>query len=194
MNSTQLNGYNYILRNSYSKKILTTLLSFTLLFLASCANAYKPSDEAGDFPTTSGNPVDLTQETVFTGTVYTGDFTRTEFVTSGNTADFEGTFPETAANGNGQAYGIYIVNNKVTVSAPMSQIVEAQAYKDGDVYTARKDTEGGDGTTMKSYVQFTISGDTINVIRYVVELTTDGVNARATYTATLTKDTTSAGN
>ena len=157
--------------------------------MASCANAYKPSDEVGDFPTTSGNPVDLTQD-VFTGTVYTGDFTRTELTAP---SGFEETFPETYINVNGQASGIYIVNNKVTVSAPMSQIVEAQAYKDGDVYTARMDIDE-DGTTMKSYVQFTISGDTINVIRYVVELTTDGVNARATYTATLTKDTTSSSN
>ena len=147
--------------------------------MASCANAYKPSDEVGDFPTTSGDAVDLTQD-VFTGTVYTGDFTRTEFVPSGNTADFTG-FPETEAG------GIYIENGKVTVSAPMSALEKAQAYKDGDVYNARVDIDE-DGTTMKSYVQFTISGDTINVIRYVVELTTDGVNARATYTATLTKD------
>ena len=161
--------------------------------MASCANAYKPSDEVGDFPTTSGNPVDLTQD-VFTGTVYTGDFTRTELTAP---SGFEETFPETATDGNGQASGIYIVNSKVTVSAPMSALVEAQAYKDGDVYNARMETNT-DENAMKSYVKFTISGDTINVEEYVVEVTkVEGMDvyARATYTATLTKDdSASAGN
>ena len=38
MNSTQLNGYNYTLSNSYFKTFLITLLSLILLFLASCSN------------------------------------------------------------------------------------------------------------------------------------------------------------
>ena len=160
--------------------------------MASCANAYKPFDEAGDFPTTSGNPVDLTPA-VFTGEVYTGDFTRTELKvnpeTSDNLVGAASTFPETAINGTDEVRGMYIRNNKVTVSAPMSTIENAQAYKDGEVYTARMDITGEDGTIMKSYVKFTISGDTINVIQYVVEITIDGVSMRATYTATLDKDT-----
>ena len=154
--------------------------------MASCANAYKPFDEAGDFPTTSGNPVDD-----LTLAVYTGDFTRTKLEVSPETAENSAAaavaFPETYAKTDGAGLSITAAD-KINVDAPISTIENAQAYKDGEVYTARTDITGEDGTVTKSYVKFTISGDTINVIQYVVEITTDGVSMRATYTATLTKD------
>ena len=161
--------------------------------MASCANAYKPFDEGSgyDIPTTSGDPVNN-----FTLAVYTGDFTRTKLEVSPETAENSAAaaevFPDTYVNDAAQyqTSGLSITAaDKITVSAPMSTIEEAQAYKDGEVYTARTDITGEDGTIMKSYVKFTISGDTVNVTEYVVAMTMGGVSMRATYTATLNKDT-----
>ena len=178
------------------KTILIAVLSFMLLFSISCKNEDKTGGGSGDYdiPTVSGDPV-----SDFTLAVYNGDFTRTKLEVSPenseNSAMAEGVFPATYANDPAQyqAAGLSITDaNKITVSAPMSTIVEAPAYKSGNDYTARVDIDNTDGNedsaTMKSYVKFTISGDTVNVTEYVVAMTINGVNMRATYTATLTKD------
>ena len=134
--------------------------------------------------------------------VYTGDFTRTKLEVSPenaeNSAMAEEVFPTTYANDTAQyqAAGLSITAaDKITVSAPMSTILEAPAYKSGNDYTARVDineTDGdGNAVEMKSYVKFTISGDTVNVTEYVVAMTMNGMSMRASYTATLTKDTSS---
>ena len=178
------------------KTILIAVLSFMLLFSISCKNEDKTGGGSGDYdiPTVSGDPV-----SDFTLAVYNGDFTRTKLEVSPenseNSAMAEGVFPATYANDTAQyqAAGLSITAaDKITVSAPMSTIVEAPAYKSGNDYTARVDIDNTDGNedsaTMKSYVKFTISGDTVNVTEYVVAMTIYGVNMRATYTATLTKD------
>ena len=134
--------------------------------------------------------------------VYTGDFTRTKLEVSPenaeNSAMAEEVFPTTYANDTAQyqAAGLSITAaDKITVSAPMSTILEAPAYKSGNDYTARVDInetdEDGNAVEMKSYVKFTISGDTVNVTEYVVAMTMNGMSMRASYTATLTKDTSS---
>ena len=74
--------------------------------------------------------------------------------------------------------------------APMSMLSDAKIYKSGSNYEASfENSEQG----AKTYIKFNIStdGNTLNVVQYTTGASIEGISMQATYTATLTKDTSS---
>ena len=172
-----------------SKQITILFLSFIILFAISCGEAAYAPAEVGDLvssvpdaDTSGGQASGLTVE------FYSGTFTRTELKVSpeNQTSVASGIFPESYSGTDAKV--AILADNKVSGGGPMSMLVGAPIYKSGSNYEASfENSEQG----AKTYIKFSISGDTLTVIQYTTGASIEGISMQATYTATLTKDTSS---
>ncbi|TXJ56935.1 hypothetical protein EPJ67_06040 [Brachyspira aalborgi] len=158
------------------KTILIAVLSFMLLFSVSCKNEDKTGGggSGGDYsvPTATGDPAtDLTDGN------YTGTLNRTAQEGDPDYGNQGTTFND---------FTLSIANNSLTVTSLFNTLNKVQILKSGNEYSANGESSV-DGGSYKEYIKFTVSGDTITVVEYVMAVSGGAGSVRETYKGTLNK-------
>lgn len=166
--------------------------------MASCSNAYKPSDEEGgldSIPTASGTAATSSELSTYNGKTYTGTIgsgvTRKSF--NSNPQEFGDNF-SLEGMGNTDVV-VTITSDKIYYSGMGSTESKVQIYKsaDGNSYIASEETPiEGTEVTYKSYIQITFNSATEISIYLHMGAGGNGGYYTAEYEGTL-EDTSSAG-
>ena len=195
------------------KKILTIILSISLLFLVSCgdrptgSNPVNIDEIINSIPTTEGKPpaTDLNVEAVYTGKL-TGSYTTIldGESYSGETSEREFILAISNNNNNRIYFGDMYENGDPTSPNKIKTniyLTNEQLYKDGSLYIARKDEEGIGSFGIEEeqlpckniyYIEFTKSGDNIDIKSIMSTLYESKKYVdKMEYKGTLTKDTSS---
>ena len=158
-----------------SKQIIIMLLSFIILFAISCKNDDKTGGGSGgsvDVPIATGDPAtDLTDGN------YTGTLNRTAQEGDPDYGNQGTTFDD---------FTLSIANNSLTVTSLFNTLNKVQILKSGNEYSANGESSV-DGGSYKEYMKFTVSGDTITVVEYVMAVSGGAGNVRETYKGTLNR-------
>ena len=159
------------------KKLFTYMVVGALVMALSISCKNNDKTGSGDdysVPTATGEPAtDLTDGN------YTGTLNRTAKEGDPDYGNQGTTFND---------FTLSIANNSLTVTSPslFNTLNKVQILKSGNEYSANGESSV-DGGSYKEYIKFTVSGDTITVVEYVMAVSGGAGSVRETYKGTLNK-------
>ena len=166
---------NLKMKNSKNKKLFTYMVVGALVMALSISCKNNDKTGSGDdysVPTATGDPAtDLTDGN------YTGTLNRTDQEGDPDYGNQGTTFND---------FTLSIANNSLTVTSLLNTLNKVQILKSGNEYSANGESSV-DGGSYKEYIKFTVSGDTITVVEYVMAVSGGAGSVRETYKGTLNK-------
>ncbi len=157
------------------KKLFTYMVVGALVMALSISCKNNDKTGSGDdysVPTATGDPAtDLTDGN------YTGTLNRTDQEGDPDYGNQGTTFND---------FTLSIANNSLTVTSLLNTLNKVQILKSGNEYSANGESSV-DGGSYKEYIKFTVSGDTITVVEYVMAVSGGAGSVRETYKGTLNK-------